>query len=62
MAKCTVGTPQNKVIHGIEVKACFKEKLCSKLKVSFLALEMRWKCCLNDLKSWPKRFGFSIEC
>lgn len=48
-------------MHGIEVKACFKEKLCSTQKVSFLSLEMCWKCYLSDLKSWPERFRFSIE-
>lgn len=60
-ANCSVKTPQSKIMHGIEVKACFEEKLCSKQKVSVLSLEMCWKCCLNGLKSCPKRFGFSIE-
>lgn len=42
-------------MHVIEVKTCFKAKLCSKQKFSFLSLEMCWKCCfilspgLNDL-------------
>lgn len=35
------------IMHGIEVKARFKEKFCSKQKVSFLSLEIRWKCCFS---------------